>query len=280
MVDPFTGDTTPRQRPSQNSKTSADGASAQKSPAVLSIHGRLLEWHAMDPQTRQKNWEDLVDWVAWLHEAYELSTDQPFPTCWNKHPGLVEELWTLKCWREALYTTNTDTGVTTGEQAGALAQHARQWHTDLRTFISQLRFYAPKCQAGHKSAASLPGRREDLITEWKALNPFAAIPAPPPAETTESGPNRRSADELTREAMDARLRKGTARGLGKDTDSVVESFDGWWIFDEHTQSWLKNHDEDLQRRFDALREADATLHQPHHQQTNRSDTEHGIEDQQ
>lgn len=276
-VNPFTGDTTPRQRPSQNSKTSADGASAQKSPAVLSIHGRLLEWHAMDPQTRQKNWENLVDWVAWLHEAYELSVDQRFPYCWHRHPGLVEELWTLKCWREALYTTNTDTGVTTGEQAGALAQHARQWHTDLRTFISQLRFYAPKCQAGHKDATPLPDRRDNLTTTWKAHNPFAAIPAPPPVEPD---PKPRSADELTREAMDARLRKGTARGLGKDTDSVVESFDGWWIFDHHTQSWLKNHDEDLQRRFDALRHADHTPHQARRQQTNRSDTEDGKEDQQ
>jgi hypothetical protein len=102
-----------------------EGGSQGSGSGVLAIKGRLIEWLAMTDQQRTTSWAGLVEWVAWLHDRYELSIQSRLPECWPHHPGIIEELWALKMWREALYTTDTETGVLTGHEAGGLAQHAR-----------------------------------------------------------------------------------------------------------------------------------------------------------
>src|SRR3954451_1713060 len=64
---------------------------------------RLSEWHRMSPAERRSAWAALVDWVIWLHDRYELGIEERLPGCWAEHPGLIEELWALKTWREEIY---------------------------------------------------------------------------------------------------------------------------------------------------------------------------------
>jgi len=57
---------------------------------------RLAEWHEMTAGERQAAWNQLRAWVTWLHDRYELGTEERLPRCWAEHPGLIEELWALK----------------------------------------------------------------------------------------------------------------------------------------------------------------------------------------
>jgi len=44
-------------------------------------HAGISEWHAMDPAQRQAAWPQLVSWVIWLHDRYELSVETRLPRC-------------------------------------------------------------------------------------------------------------------------------------------------------------------------------------------------------
>jgi hypothetical protein len=46
----------------------------------------LAEWHDMTPG-QQAAWAELRAWVAWLHDRYELGTEDRLPRCWPRHPG-------------------------------------------------------------------------------------------------------------------------------------------------------------------------------------------------
>jgi hypothetical protein len=93
---------------------------------------RLAEWHHMSPGERHVAWSQLRAWVTWLHDRYELGIDDRLPRCWPQHPGLVEELWALKAWREEIYEASQPSG-----------QAARYWHTELRQVIhAATNFYA------------------------------------------------------------------------------------------------------------------------------------------
>jgi hypothetical protein len=64
----------------------------------------LAEWHDMTPGQQQAACAELRAWVAWLHDRYELGTEDRLPRCWARHPGLVEELWALRAWRLEVYS--------------------------------------------------------------------------------------------------------------------------------------------------------------------------------
>src|ERR1700678_3838134 len=64
----------------------------------------LLEWHDMSAGERYVTWAGLRAWVTWLHDRYELATEERLPRCWPLHPGLVEELQALRAWREEIYS--------------------------------------------------------------------------------------------------------------------------------------------------------------------------------
>lgn len=215
--------------------------------AVLSIQGRLTEWHAMNPQDRQRHWQGLVDWVIWLYDTYELGREYRLPKCWPHHPGLVQELWALKCWREALYTTNAQEGVTNGRRAGALASHACGWHNELRSLATQITFYAPKCLTGHKRTRLTDDYGDDdLQAAWSAVDPLGDIPAPRPAPITET--------ELSEHAMRARLEAGAAEPHPAGLLGTVASHGHWWICDLDHGTWQRVDDHRLAEQLDLLAE--------------------------
>ncbi len=107
-------------------------------------------------QEGESAWAQLKEWVTWLHDRYELSVETRLPRCWPQHPGLVEELWSLKAWREEIYGADIPAG-----------QAARYWHAELRGFItSGIGFYARNCRTGHKSDGVISATSDELRTAW------------------------------------------------------------------------------------------------------------------
>jgi hypothetical protein len=230
---------------SEDSGTSTSGSGS----GVLAIKGRLLEWHSMTDEQRSEAWTGLVEWVAWLHDRYELSIASRLPECWPQHPGLIEELWALKIWREALYTTDTETGVLIGQEAGGLAQHARYWHTDLRNLFGQIRFYAERCAAEHRGGQPLSERsKTDLKAGWLEVDPTSDIAAPASQPTRTARPT----SGLPASEMHLRLELGSARSLDLGDDKYARSFDDWWARDGETGDWNKVTHTDLVRRLENL----------------------------
>jgi hypothetical protein len=241
--------TTPSVRRGRTSSTAESGGSQGGGSGVLAIKGRLIEWHAMTDQQRGAAWAGLVEWVAWLHDRYELSIQSRLPECWPLHPGIIDELWALKMWRDALYTTDTEAGVLTGQEAGGLAQHARYWHTDLRNLFSQLTFYAERCAAEHGGGRSLAERsKTDLKARWLESDPRCGIDSPMSSELSHQ--NR--APRLAVAEMARRLELGSARGIDGPESDHVRSFGDWWTRDTDTGDWVKITDPERHRRLDNL----------------------------
>lgn len=242
--------TTPSVRRGRTAAKEEGGSSQGGGAGVLAIKGRLVEWHAMTDEQRTAAWAGLVEWVTWLHDRYELSIQSRLPECWPQHPGIIEELWALKMWREALYSTDTETGVLTGHEAGGLAQHARYWHTDLRNLFGQLSFYAERCAAEHGGGRRLADRsKTDLKAQWLAVDPTGGIPAPA-VSAAAAAPAR--APRLAVADMHRRLELGSAQGLdGPDSDHV-HSFGDWWTRDHEADAWVKITDPEIHRRLDNL----------------------------
>lgn len=247
--------TTPSVRRGRSSAKDEGGGSQGGGAGVLAIKGRLIEWYAMTDEQRSAAWAGLVEWVAWLHDRYELSIQSRLPECWPQHPGIIEELWALKMWREALYTTDTQVGVVTGHEAGGLAQHARYWHTDLRNLFTQITFYAERCAAEHGGGRRLAERSKiDLKAQWLVAEPTCGIPAP----TVRTAAAQANAPRLAAADMHRRLELGSARGLdGPDSDHV-NSLGDWWTRDTDTGDWVKITDAEMRRRLDNLAAAENT----------------------
>lgn len=72
-------------------------------------------WRALDRDAAAELWQELAEWVAWLHERYPLG--DVLPQCWWRHPELVEELTAaLAAWQAAY------------EMPGANPAASAEWH--------------------------------------------------------------------------------------------------------------------------------------------------------
>jgi hypothetical protein len=146
-------------RASRESALVAGGAALQPRP--------LAEWHELSPGELITEWAGLRAWVTWLRDRYELSVEERLPRCWALHPGLVEELWALKAWREEIYGSG---------QAG-MGQAARYWHVELRQVIqAAVTMYAAGCRTGHRGAAGLADIGTARLREWGGAYPLAGTP--------------------------------------------------------------------------------------------------------
>lgn len=137
--------------------------------AASTSRPRLREWHAMGRAERASAWDELVLWTSWLFDRYGLGNDWRLPDCWPQHPGIVEELWLLKTWREEIYD---------GASEIPLNQQAAAWHAHLQAFTNSVKtFYAPGCRSGHKAPSEIAwnGRLQE---EWTKGDPAAGIPLP------------------------------------------------------------------------------------------------------
>jgi hypothetical protein len=182
--------------------------------------------------------------VTWLHDRYELSTEERLPHCWAEHPGLVEELSALKTWHDEIYGSDQPSG-----------QAARYWHAELRqTITAALTFYASGCRVGHHGGTpATPQLRE----RWSAA-------APPgmhaPAEPASPG-------YLPAAAMTAHLSAGRATALSDTVTGYLRHDQSWWmpadggwqrISDRAATTVLDHHAQAMARADQAVRQAAAT----------------------
>jgi hypothetical protein len=203
---------------------------------------RLTEWHAMDQGQRESAWAQLLAWVNWLHDRYELSVEERLPHCWAQHPGLIEELWALKAWREEVYQADQPSG-----------QAARYWHAEMRqTVNAATTFYAAGCRAGHRGAALAPSA---LLERWSDADPLAGIP--PHLLTTRTHPAPADTEVFRSEAtMHTALTDGRARYLSQTIHDFLHHDHSWWtptgsgwlrITDQHLSTTLDQRSEQMAR---------------------------------
>ncbi|WP_424534424.1 hypothetical protein ACOZ38_29555 [Sphaerisporangium viridialbum] len=198
---------------------------------------RLIEWHRMDADERQANWAQLGAWVTWLHDRYELGVEERLPRCWAQHPGLIEELWALKAWREEIYDAEQSSG-----------QAARYWHAELRqTMHAAITFYAAGCRAGHRGADGLAAEDGALQQRWATADPAAGIPA---GLLKAGGPATGRPDSylfLTVATMGTHREQEAAVPLGKTVTDFLHYDGSWWVPGEG--GWLRIIDPKLDRRL-------------------------------
>ncbi|MFG1928932.1 hypothetical protein [Cryptosporangium sp. NPDC048952] len=179
------------------------------------------EWHELDTAERLEAWAELVDWVVWLHDRYELSVEERLPPCWPQHPGLVEELAALKLWRTDIYSADG------GGQA--IGQAARYWHGELRQMLTTaVTVYAAGCRAAHRGAQPLDTVDARLRDRWLAADPLVGIPlhrttARRSAAVTGGGAVMPDRD------MQRALTAHHAAPLGATVPDIAHYRGTWWI---------------------------------------------------
>lgn len=148
-------------------RRSAASPPAVSSPAVgPQVPMPVIEWHDMTPGQETATWAELRAWVTWLYDRYELSVENRLPRCWARHPGLVEELYALKAWRQEIYSGSQPSG-----------QAARYWHAELRQVLhAAATQYALGCRTGHRGNVRLAAEDPALLQEWEAAYPLAGVP--------------------------------------------------------------------------------------------------------
>ena len=155
----------PHIRPPGRSPAAHPSAASSPDPGPQAP-GRVTEWHDMTPGQEPACWADLRAWVTWLYDRYELSVEDRLPRCWARHPGLVEELYALKAWRQEIYTGTQPSG-----------QAARYWHAELRQVLhAAATQYALGCRTGHRGNPRLTADDQALQREWAAADPLAGVP--------------------------------------------------------------------------------------------------------
>ncbi len=209
-------------------------ARARRSPAPQ-MH-RLSEWHQMSPGERHVAWSQLRAWVTWLYDRYELSVEDRLPRCWPQHPGLVEELWALKAWREEIYQASQPSG-----------QAARYWHAELRQVIqAATSFYAAGCRTKHRGARHLADDDARLQQRWAAASPLIGIPTSYLAHSQPSdGPDHWLSPAAMAEALD----NGSAQALGTVLPDHICCAGEWWR--PAASGWVRITDRGLTARLDS-----------------------------
>jgi hypothetical protein len=212
---------------------------------------RLIEWHTLSPQERDGAWKELLGWVTWLHDRYELSVESRLPRCWSQHPGLIEELWALKVWREEIYSSRESSG-----------QAARYWHAELRqTMHAAATFYAAGCRSGHKPAAVEADANPELLDRWAAGSPLAGVPA---ALLLANANSVNDPELIPDEVMRNHVGAGRARFISETMRDAIEFDSSWWYVDpSHPGTWRRNRDSEFaelcEQRAINLAKADASV---------------------
>lgn len=219
-----------------------------------SRRSRLVEWHTLSPLDRDVAWRELLSWVTWLHDRYELSVESRLPRCWSQHPGLIEELWALKVWREEIYNGRESSG-----------QAARYWHAELRqTIHAAATFYAAGCRSGHKPAAVEADANPELLNRWAAGNPVAGVPAALLLASQTAGNPASDLELIPDEVMRKHITAGRAHFISETMQDAIKFDSAWWYVDPaHAGKWRRNVEpgftELCERRAAKLAKADAAV---------------------
>ncbi|GIE86833.1 hypothetical protein [Actinoplanes regularis] len=209
----------------------------------------IREWHTMTADEQAAAWTDLIAWVAWIHDLYELSREERLPLCWPQHPGLVEELRGLKAWRDLIYDN---------PEAASAPHTARSWHGELRqTVAAAIGFWAPGCRTGHRDAVLLADAQPDRREKWLAAGPPMMASAPKAAAVAVPAVRP---EVISTEDMFAALKAGTAVRHSRSVPHYIRYENAWWTRGKGGTDWLRCHDEQgafLDRTSQRLSGADA-----------------------
>jgi len=117
---------------------------------------RAIRWRDLPPDLAPVEWGTLREWVEWVTTRFDVPVTL-IPSCWWKHPALVEELSALHvAWRTAYDKQDTGLGP---------VMWLERWHA---AKVRLREAYPGSCTNGHKD----PKRRswEDTTDqgEWDA----------------------------------------------------------------------------------------------------------------
>jgi hypothetical protein len=176
----------------------------------------LAEWHQLTPRERAARWAELVEWVAWLHDRYELSVAERLPHCWMHHPPLIEELAILKAWREQIYNAREPS-----------PRDARAWHEHLHEVVAKAGgFYARGCRATHHEPPLTTETEQGMYEDWLTGDPLKGVPQ---ATLRKGSAMRDSLNHTTTDTMRAALDTGEAVPLVPGRESAVRYRSAWWL---------------------------------------------------
>jgi hypothetical protein len=202
----------PRIQPARGLRSRVGGQQSAEQAAAAQQQ-TLTEWHDMSPGEQTAEWASLRAWVTWLYDRYELSVEDRLPRCWASHPGLVEELFALKAWREEIYSGSQPSG-----------QGARYWHAELRQVLhAASTMYALGCRTGHRGTIRLAAEDPALLQDWAAAYPLAGVPGIDLA----AGTVRRAGILTATPAVAAALDNGTAVAVPGIRDTLF--CEGRWL---------------------------------------------------
>lgn len=203
----------PRVQPLRSRRPRTDALATGSQALGAQAPRPVTEWHNMTPGEEIAAWAELRAWVTWLYDRYELSVEDRLPRCWARHPGLVEELYALKAWREEIFSGGQPSG-----------QAARYWHAELRQVLhAAVTQYALGCRTGHRGPVRLAVEDPALLQEWAAAYPLAGVPGIDLA----AGTARRAGTLTASSVIGAALDDGTAVPVPGVRDTVF--CEGRWL---------------------------------------------------
>jgi hypothetical protein len=128
-------------------------------------------WAAMGSEEREQRLTELVEWVAWLVDTYELRNQ--VARCWFRHPRLVELVSALHIGWVRTYV---------GDPTKLTTRAELDWIKELYSLIPRLN--SASCQAAHLEPPAATYSMREAFDSWLAETerPFLDAPRSHPAQ--------------------------------------------------------------------------------------------------
>lgn len=135
------------------------------SNAILALQQRIIDLEAgptptpaaaPDPRwwrdrASAEDWDALGDWVDELNGSGSLVANYAIPSCWRRHPGLVEELAAVyESWRDAMVAQQTGQRTGGGSIESSIWFDRALWPVLDRLAVDEPRYQTLICSSGHK----------------------------------------------------------------------------------------------------------------------------------
>lgn len=112
-----------------------DTSTSNRDAGMLGVS--IINWRTLTDDEAPAAWQDLGDWVNWFVRRYSIPVRR-IPSCWYRHPELVEEL-------SALHTAWVVSFDPIDAGYGPIG-----WHERLSAAIPRLQaWYNGECHDGH-----------------------------------------------------------------------------------------------------------------------------------
>lgn len=151
---PMSGWAMPKAQPLSEENQDALREIAQPPPGEVDV----VNWRLADPAEISAQFEPLREFVDWLLEVFEVK-GSVVPSCWWRHPPLVQELYGLYCFHAAAYPA-TDQG------SGPLGFLER-----FNLAKARMREYATESRCSYDNHHAPPERKASTTVnrDWYAL---------------------------------------------------------------------------------------------------------------